>query len=73
MNYDEVNKLWYELKPIEGLMFKYNDYIKIKAGEYAGQFASVISLLSIEPITYLVETDSFGDVSVKETEIEIVE
>lgn len=73
MNFNEANKLWYELKPIKGLMCKYNDYIRIKSGKYAEQFASVISILSVEPITYLVETDDFGDVSVKETEIEIVE
>ena len=73
MNYDELNKLWYELEPIEGLKCKYNDSVRIKSGEFAGQFASVISLLSVEPITYLVETNNSGDVSVKETEIEIVE
>jgi hypothetical protein len=75
MNLDEANKLWYELQPIKGVKFKYNNFIRIIDGENAGNCASVISLVSLEPVSYLVELDLLtgGDVIVLETEIESAE
>lgn len=57
MNLDEVNKLWYDSKLIEGINFGLNEYIRIVDGEYKGNNASVICLISLEPVTYLVELD----------------
>jgi hypothetical protein len=75
MDINDANKLWYESKPIEAVKFGLNDYIHIIEGEYAGNHASVISLMSLEPVTYLVELDLYtgGDVVVSQTEIENAE
>ena len=75
MDLNLANKLWYELKPIEGVKFGYNDCIHIVTGKYSGNYASVISLISLEPISYLVELDlpKDGDITVLETEIESAE
>jgi hypothetical protein len=72
MDLNEANKLWFESKPIEGIKFGLNDYVHITEGEYSGNHASVISLMSLEPVTYLVELDLYtgGDVVVFQTEIE---
>ena len=75
MDLNEANKLWYESKPIEGVKFGYNDFICVIDGEHFGNCASVISLVSLEPISYLVELDlpAGGDVIVLEKEIEDAE
>ncbi len=75
MDLDEANKLWYELEQLEGVKFGYNDCIQIVKGDYSGNQASIISLISLEPITYLAELDSDkgGDIYVLETEIEATE
>ncbi len=75
MDLNEANKLWYELKPIEGVKFGYNDYIQIIEGKYSGNHASVISIISLEPITYLIELDlpKSGDITIFETEIKSAE
>ncbi len=75
MDLNETNKLWYESLPIEGVKFGYNDFVLIVGGENAGNHASVISLISLEPITYLVELDlpANGDIIILETELEIAE
>ncbi len=69
---EEVNYLWYNLQPIEGISFGLNDSVRIKSGEYEGQFGSVISLTSVEPIPiYLVELGNDGsDVEIAQTELE---
>lgn len=74
MNLNEANKLWYDFQPIEGVLFGLNDYVRIKSGEHKGKCASVISLISLEPIpTYLVELDDFkgGDIKIAESELEL--
>ncbi len=71
MNLSEAHKLWYNFQPIEGVLFRYNDYVQIKSGEHIGKFASVISLESLQPIKYLVELDSNGgDIIIAESEME---
>jgi len=71
MDLSEAQKLWYNSQTIEGVLFKYNDYVHIKSGKHRGKFASVISLESLQPIKYLVELDSGdGDIVIDESEIE---
>jgi hypothetical protein len=72
MTLDEANELWYELAPIDGIIYRYNDCVRIKSGNHHGENATVISLTSVDPITYLVELGSGdGDIVVAESEIEI--
>ena len=74
MNLDEANKLWFEFKPIEGVKFGLNDCVRILSGEYREKDAWVISLLSIEPVSYLVELSSGdGDLTIAENELEKTE
>ncbi|MDQ3749034.1 MAG: hypothetical protein M3367_08495 [Acidobacteriota bacterium] len=71
MNLEEANKLWYNLKPIESVLFGYNDDVCIISGKYAGESATIISLESLEPVTYLVELASGGgDIIITELELE---
>ena len=75
MNLDEANKFWFEFQPIQGVIFGLNDSVRIFTGENAGNYGVVISLMSLEPVSYLVELSSspFGDVVVLETELESAE
>ena len=72
MDLNEANKLWYNSEPIDGVLFGLNDYVQIKSGEFAGEGASVISLISLEPVSYLVELDlsKGGDLEIAQSEIE---
>lgn len=72
MDLNEANKLWFEFQPIEGVKFELNEYVRIVDGEYSGNHASVISLMSLAPTTYLVELDLYtgGDVVVGESDLE---
>ena len=75
MNLDEANKLWFEFQPIEGVKFKLNESVRIVKGKNKGNYAVAISLVSLEPVSYLIELASspFGDVIVLESEIENTE
>lgn len=72
MDLDEANKLWFEFKQIAGVKFGLNDYVQVIKGDYSGNHASVISLISLKPVTYLLELDleTGGDIIVAESEIE---
>ncbi|HVE56561.1 MAG TPA: hypothetical protein VNB22_07010 [Pyrinomonadaceae bacterium] len=72
MDLNEANKFWFNSEPIDGVLFGLNDWVRIKSGEYEGKNASVISLISIEPTTYLVELGGWqgGDVIIAQTELE---
>ena len=61
MDLNKVNKLWYDSKPVQGIKFGLNECVQIIEGEHKGKNASVISLISIEPVKYLVELDLFTD------------
>ncbi|HEX8248536.1 MAG TPA: hypothetical protein VF599_10215 [Pyrinomonadaceae bacterium] len=69
---NQAIKLWYNFEPVNGASFGLNDYVRVKSGELAGQGASVISLIKLEPVTYLVELDcaSGGDIVIAGSEIE---
>jgi hypothetical protein len=46
---------------IDGVAFKFNDAVRIKSGEHAGEMGSVVSLLAVEPMpTYVVELSLSG-------------
>ena len=72
MDLNEANKLWFNSQPIDGVMFELNDYVYIKSGEFAGEGASIISLISLEPVLYLVELDlpTGGDLKIIQAELE---
>ena len=72
MNINEANDLWFDFEPIEGVLFGLNDYVRIVSGDYRGSHASVISLVKLEPVTYLIELDlpKGGDLVVIESELE---
>jgi hypothetical protein len=57
----ELERLWASVPGIEGVAFKFNDAVRIKAGEHAGEMGSVVSLLAVEPMpTYVVELSQSG-------------
>lgn len=70
MDLNEANSLWFESKPIAGVKFGLNEDVCIVRGKNAGNHASVISLMSLAPVTYLVELDTGEDVIITESEIE---
>jgi len=57
----ELERLWASVPGIEGVAFRFNDAVRIKAGEHAGEMGSVVSLLAVEPMpTYVVELSLSG-------------
>lgn len=71
---DEANKLWFEFKPIKGIKFGLNDSVEIISNEYCGEFASVISLISVNPPIYLIEFASgAGDIAISELELKSID
>lgn len=74
MDQRELDRRWFSWEPIEGVQFGLNDSVKIKAGEHSTKGAAVISLLSLSPVTYLVELASGqGDVEIGESYLELIE
>ena len=72
MDLNEANKLWFDSQPIDGVSFALNDYVQIRSGKFAGESASIISLISLEPVLYLIELDlpKGGDIEIAQTELE---
>ena len=72
MDLNEANKLWFNSQSIDGVLFELNDYVYIKSGEFVEAGASVISLISLEPVSYLVELDlpKGGDLEIAQSELE---
>jgi len=72
MKTEDINNLWYSFKKVPGAKFQLNDTAKINAGEYKGEYGSVISLLNLYTIPkYLIELHSGkGDIEILESEIE---
>ena len=61
MDQFELERLWASVPGIDGVAFKFNDAVRIKAGEHAGEIGSVVSLLAVEPMpTYVVELSLSG-------------
>ena len=72
MNQRELDNLWFSFRPIPGVAFKLNDEVRIKTGGHAGESATIISLVSLEPTpTYIIELDTGGgDIEVAEADLE---
>ena len=61
MDQFELERLWASVPGIEGVAFRFNDAVRVKAGEHAGEMGSVVSLLALEPTpTYVVELSLSG-------------
>ena len=61
MDQFELERLWASVPGIEGVAFRFNDAVRIKAREHAGELGSVVSLLAVEPMpTYVVELSLSG-------------
>ena len=61
MDQFELERLWASVPGIEGVDFRFNDAVRVKAGEHAGEMGSVVSLLALEPTpTYVVELSLSG-------------
>jgi len=61
MDQFELEQLWASVPGIDGVAFRFNDVVRIKAGEHAGETGSVVSLLAVEPMpTYVVELSLSG-------------
>ena len=61
MDQFELERLWASVPGIEGVAFRFNDAVRIKVGEHAGEMGSVVSLLAVEPTpTYVVELSLSG-------------
>jgi hypothetical protein len=57
----ELERLWASVPGIDGVAFRFNDAVRIKSGEHAGEMGSVVSLLAVEPMpTYVVELSLSG-------------
>jgi transcription elongation factor len=58
-------------KPIEGVCFEHNDYVRIVSGEHQGKNGSLVSVeeLGEDPL-FLLELDSGFDVHVRQSQIE---
>lgn len=58
-------------KPIGGVSFEHNDYVRIVAGEHKGKNGSLVSVeeLGEDPL-FLLEQESGFDVRVRQSQIE---
>ena len=45
----ELESRWTTVRGIAGVSYRFSDLVRIKSGEYSGQTAEVIALLSLEP------------------------
>jgi hypothetical protein len=45
----ELESRWVTPEGISGVSYRFSDLVRIKFGEYSGQTAEVISLISLEP------------------------
>ena len=45
----ELESRWITSEGVAGVSYRFSDLVVIKSGEYSGQTAEVISLLSLEP------------------------
>lgn len=71
MDRPKLDHLWFDSQPIPGVAFRLNDSVRIKAGVYSGEMASVVSLESLEPApVYLVELANGTDLKVTESDLE---
>jgi hypothetical protein len=57
----ELEKLWVSVHGIPGVAFRFRDAVRVKSGEHAGEDATVVALLAVEPTpVYVVELSLSG-------------
>ena len=58
----------------EQIRFVLNDGVRITAGRHKDRTGAVVSVFSLDPVTYLVEpgTAPWGDLQVAESDLEVV-
>ena len=58
-------------KPIPGITFEHNDYVRVVAGEHKGKTGSLVGIIELgaDPI-YTLELESGFDVQVRQSQIE---
>jgi hypothetical protein len=49
MTQHELESRWVTAEGISGVSYLFSDLVRLKSGEYCGQTAEVIALLSLEP------------------------
>ncbi len=59
----------------EQVRFVLNDSVRVTAGSHKGRTGAVVSLFSLDPVTYLVEPGAapWGDFQVAQSNLEIIE
>lgn len=74
MDQKELDERWFNWEPIEGVRYGLNDSVRITTGVHISEGAAVISLLSVDPVMYLIELASgLGDINVLEKDLELIE
>lgn len=66
----EIDELWFNLKPIAGVKFTLNDSVEIVKGKYMGQKVTVVLLIEVTPEPrYIVELSTGEGVNILESQI----
>lgn len=66
----ELHNKWLGGELVSGVKFLMNDYVVIASGNHAGLSGSVVSIIKFEPNPiYTLETETNGDLEVRESEI----
>lgn len=57
----------------EQVRFVINDAVRISSGRHKDRMGAVVSIFSLDPVTYLVEpgTEPWGDLQVAQSDLEI--
>ena len=57
------------------VVFVLNDAVRVTAGAHKGRTGAVVSLFSLDPVTYLVEPSAapWGDLQVAQSDLELIE
>jgi ribosomal protein S4E len=67
----ELHNKWLGGELVSGVNFLMNDYVVVASGKHAGLSGSVVSIIKFEPNPlYTLETETNGDIEVRESEIQ---
>ena len=74
MNVSQAIQMFLNREPIEGVRYWHNDYVRIVAGENAGESGSLVSVIELTPEpVFLVELESGFDVQVRQSEVTVAD
>lgn len=69
----EIDNAFLAHKPIEGVLFEHNDYVRVIAGEYKEHKGSLVCILTLEPEPlFLLESEAGRDIEVPQSCIELI-